>query len=67
MDLEVSDADMKAEIETISKKFDNPEVLERLKDMYKKDTKHYAELKNRLTYTKIIESFLVEKKPSAKK
>lgn len=68
MTLEVSDDDMKKEIEKISKKFDNPEVLERLKDMYKKDTKHYGELKNRLTYTKIIESFLVEKKKeSAKK
>ena len=68
MTLEVSDKDMDEEIAKISKKFDNPEVLQRLKDMYKKDTKHYGELKNRLTYTKIIESFLVEKKtPAAKK
>jgi FKBP-type peptidyl-prolyl cis-trans isomerase (trigger factor) len=67
MTLEVSDDDMKKEIANISKKFDNPEVLQRLKDMYEKDTKHYGELKNRLTYTKIIESFLVEKKTAAKK
>lgn len=67
MDVVVSDADMKKEIDTMSAKFENPEVLKRLKEMYKKDTKQYNELKDRLTFTKIIESFLKEKKPAAKK
>ena len=62
MKIDLSDADMQKEIDKISSRFDNPEVLERLKDMYKDGTKQFEELKNRLTFTKIIESFLVEKK-----
>ena len=67
MDIDISDADMQKEIDKISSRFDNPEVLERLKDMYKDGTKQFEELKNRLIFTKIIESFLVEKKAPAKK
>jgi FKBP-type peptidyl-prolyl cis-trans isomerase (trigger factor) len=67
MDMTVSDADMKKEIEIISSRFDNPEVLQRLRDMYKDGTKQYEELKNRLTFTKIIESFMKEKKKAPAK
>ena len=62
MKIDITDADMQKEIDKISSRFDNPEVLERLKDMYKNGTKQFEELKNRLIFTKIIESFLVEKK-----
>lgn len=67
MNMTISDADMKKEIDKISSRFENPEVLERLKNMYKDGTQQYEELKNRLTFTKIIESFMKEKKAAAKK
>lgn len=62
MDMTISDTDMQKEIDKIASRFENPEVLERLKNMYKDGTQQYEELKNRLTFTKIIESFLKEKK-----
>jgi trigger factor len=62
MKIDISDADMQKEIDKIASRFENPEVLERLKDMYKDGTKQFEELKSRLIFTKIIESFLVEKK-----
>ena len=68
MDISIPDDEMKKEIEKIAAKFENPEVLKRLEDMYTNGTKQYEELKNRLTFTKIIETFMKEKKkPTAKK
>ena len=63
----VSDADMKKEIDKIASRFENPEVLERLQAMYTDGTQQYEELKNRLTFTKIIESFMKEKKKAPAK
>jgi len=55
--MEVSDDEMMSEIEKILSKFENPEVLERLKNLYLPDTKYYSELKQRMIYRKIINSF----------
>ena len=45
------------ELLQILSKFENPEVLERLKNLYLPDTKYYSELKQRMIYRKIINSF----------
>jgi len=55
--MEVNDDEMMSEIEKILSKFENPEVLERLKNLYLPDTKYYSELKQRMIYRKIINSF----------
>ncbi|MDD3793392.1 MAG: trigger factor [Candidatus Gracilibacteria bacterium] len=55
--MEVNDDEMMIEIEKILTKFENPEVLKRLKDLYLPDTKYYSELKQRMIYRKIINSF----------
>jgi hypothetical protein len=55
--MEVSDDEMMIEIEKILTKFENPEVLKRLKDLYLPDTKYYSELKQRMIFRKIIDSF----------
>lgn len=55
--MEVSDDEMMSEIAKILSKFENPEVLERLKNLYLPDTKYYSELKQRMIYRKIINSF----------
>jgi len=57
--MEVSDEEMMSEIEKILAKFENPEVLNRLKDLYLPDTKYYSELKQRIIFKKIIDSFFV--------
>ena len=54
---EVSDKDMDSEIAKIKSSFSNPEVLERLEKLYKKDTNYYNELKTRLGFRNLIESF----------
>jgi hypothetical protein len=48
---------MNEEIEKIMSKFGSPEVIERLKDLYKPGTRYYEELKQRVTYRKLIDSF----------
>lgn len=59
--IEVTDTDMKIEIDTVLAKFQAENVLERLKELYVPGTKYYEELRQRMTYRKIIESFFVEK------
>ena len=39
------------------KRFENPEVLERLKELYVPGNNYYEELKQRLGYRNVIESF----------
>jgi len=54
---EVSDKDMEAEITKIKASFQNPEVLERLEKLYEKDSNYYNELKTRLGFRNLIETF----------
>ncbi|MDD2907831.1 MAG: trigger factor [Candidatus Gracilibacteria bacterium] len=55
--IEISDDEMKVEIEKVLAKFQNPEVLEKLKNLYLPNTKYYSELKQRMIYRKLIDSF----------
>lgn len=54
---EVTDEQMKKEIEKIKSSFQNPEVLERLAKLYEKGSNYYNELKTRISFRNLIESF----------
>lgn len=55
--IEISEAEMKKEIDKVTARFENPEVLEKLKDLYTPGNKYYEELKMRVGYRKLIDSF----------
>lgn len=55
--IEISEDEMKTEIEKVLAKFQNPEVLEKLKNLYLPNSKYYTELKQRMIYRKLIDSF----------
>jgi len=55
--IDASDDEMRSEIEKVLARFENPDVLKRLKELYLPETKYYAELKQRMIYRKIIDSF----------
>ncbi len=59
--IEVTDEEMNSEIEKIMSRFGSEEVLERLKELYVPGTKYYEELKQRMVYRKLIESFFNKK------
>lgn len=66
--IEISEKELKLEIENILAKFGSEDVLKRLEELYVPWTKYYEELKMRITYRKLIDSFFEEeKKPAAKK
>lgn len=54
---QVTDKELEEEISKIMERFQNPEVLERLKTLYVPGTRYYEELKQRLGYRKLIDSF----------
>ena len=56
-DTKVSDAEVQKEIAIITKRFENEEVLARLKDLYVPGNNYYEELKQRIGYRNVIESF----------
>ena len=58
--VEVSETEMKKEIEDAMKKFSSPDVLKKLKELYKSWTKYYEELKIRANYKKLIDKFFEE-------
>jgi trigger factor len=60
--IEVSDTVMKEEIEVILAKFGSEDVLKRLRELYIPGTKYYEELKQRMKYKKLIDSFFTTKK-----
>lgn len=55
--IEISEEEMKSEINSILSKFWSKDVLSRLKELYLPNSKYYEELKQRIRYNKIIESF----------
>ena len=55
--MEISEEEMKTEIEKILSGFQAPDVLKRLKELYIPWTKYYEELKQRVWYRKLIDSF----------
>lgn len=54
---EVNDNELDAEIKKIMSKFDSKDVLERLNTLYKPWSKHYEELRQRMAYRKLIDTF----------
>jgi len=58
---DISEEEMKKEIEKIMSKFENQEVLNRLKELYVPGTKYYEELKQRMVYRNLIDSFFTKK------
>ncbi len=54
---EVSESEVSEEIDKIIARFGSAEVVSRLKELYIPGTKYYEELKQRITYRKLIDSF----------
>ena len=64
MDLEkaeVSEATMKTEVEKILARYESSDVLARLQELYVPGNKYYEELKRRVTFRELIESFFTQK------
>lgn len=59
---EISDKEMEKEIKIILEKFGSKDVLARLKELYVPGNKYYEELKQRMKYRKLIDSFFTVKK-----
>ena len=59
---EIDDKDVTKEVETIKKNYQNPEVLKRLDEMYKKWTQAFEELKRKMMMKAVIDSFYKEEK-----
>lgn len=55
--IEVKDEEVKKEIDTILARFESEDVLKRLKELYVPGTKYYEELKQRITYRNLIDTF----------
>jgi FKBP-type peptidyl-prolyl cis-trans isomerase (trigger factor) len=55
--IDISDDEIKNEIEKIMANYKNAEVKEKLKIMFAHGTDHYEDVKNRLNYKKIIDTF----------
>lgn len=60
--VEVDDKTLEEEIEKIKWAYQNPEVLKRLNELYTPGNKYYDELRLRMAYTKLIDSFFEEEK-----
>ena len=60
--IEITESEMKSEIEKMMQRFESPDVLERLKELYVPGNKYYEELKLRVGYRKLIDSFFAEGK-----
>lgn len=55
--LQVSETEANSEIEKILARYGSEDVLKRLRELYIPGTKYYEELKMRIGYRKLIESF----------
>ena len=61
--IEVKEKELDKEIESILANYGSPDVLKRLKELYIPGTKYYEELRQRMGYRKLIDTFFeVEKK-----
>jgi len=65
--VKVTKTELKKEIDKIKSQFQNSEVLKRLEELYQEWNKYYEELKTRLSYRKLIDSFFEEEKKETKK
>lgn len=55
--ISISEEETNKEIETILAKFGSPDVLARLRELYVPGSKYYEELRQRMGYRKLIDSF----------
>lgn len=55
--IEVSDDEMKTEVEKIMSKYESEDVLKRLEELYVPGNKYYEELRRRVAYRRLIDSF----------
>ena len=55
--IEVKTEELEKEIKKVMDSYGSPEVKEKLTELYKPDTKYYDELKQRMVYRKLIDSF----------
>jgi FKBP-type peptidyl-prolyl cis-trans isomerase (trigger factor) len=60
--IEVSEKELNKEIEGILTNYGNPDVIKRLKELYVPGTKYYEELRQRMWYRKLIDTFFETKK-----
>ncbi|MFC1797756.1 hypothetical protein ACFLY2_00815 [Patescibacteria group bacterium] len=61
--VEVTEKELQKEIDEIIAKYGSADVVKRLKELYIPGTKYYEELKQRMGYRKLIDTFFeVEKK-----
>ncbi len=58
--IEVSDKDMQSEVEKIMKNYGSEDVLARLKELYVPGTKYFEELRRRVAYRRLIDTFFTE-------
>lgn len=54
---QASDAEVVEESKTILSRFENPDVVKRLEELYKPGERYFEELKQRIKYKKLIDSF----------
>ncbi len=64
--VKVTKAELEKEIEKIKSSFQNTEVLKRLEELYQEWNKYYEELKTRLSYKKLIDSFFTKEENKKK-
>ena len=60
--IKVTEKELDKEIELILANYGNPDVLKRLKELYVPGTKYYEELRQRMGYRKLIDTFFETKK-----
>lgn len=60
--VEVSDADMKKEVEKVMKNYQAEDVLKRLEELYVPGSKYFEELRKRVAYKRLIDGFFSEAK-----
>ena len=65
--IEVSDSEMKTEVEKIMNRYQAEDVLKRLEELYVPGNKYFEELRKRVAFRRLIDSFFTEKKAAAKK
>ena len=58
--IEVKEEEIKKEIEKVMERYGSADVKEKLAELYKPDTKYYEELKQRMEYRKLIDSFFTK-------
>lgn len=54
---EVTTEELNEEIKKVFERFESEDVIARLKELYKEGTKYYEELRQRMIYKKIVDSF----------